>query len=153
MLGEIGTSDPIANDELKVLRAAGAAAALTGASINVHQTLGRHGTEIVEVLADEGVCPDRVVLRHMDDDLDPAYQLAPAQTGAVLGFDTFGHESYHHADRRYPTDFERLDAIRSLLEGGTSNRSSSATTSGRREPSAPTAAWAMSTSSAAWSRC
>lgn len=118
LIGEIGTSDPIVPNELKILRAAGAAAVATGAAVNVHQNVGRHGLEIVDVLVREGMAPGRIVISHMDDDLDPAYQRALAQSGAVLEFDTFGHEFYPDRARRYPTDFERLDAIALLLEEG-----------------------------------
>lgn len=118
LVGEIGTSDPITGDELKVLHAAAHAASATGAAVNVHQTTGQHGLVILEHLCDRGVEPSRAIFSHLDDDLDPSYHLALGDAGAVVELDTFGHEAYLRPGHRWPTDHERADAVGVLLSHG-----------------------------------
>lgn len=125
MIGEIGTSNPPTERELRVLRAAGRAGALTGASVNVHvDPFGRHAIAAIEVLLDEGLPADRIVVSHLDSylALDAAYHREIAATGATLEFDNWGLEAYTTQQRgtliRNRSDLERLEALGALLADG-----------------------------------
>lgn len=118
VLGELGTSSPIKDDEVKVLRAGARAHLKTGVSINVHPSIWyREGPRILDILQAEGVDLRRVALSHMDELIDYEYHCSLAVRGAWLSFDTFGSES-HFGDRREPTDEERIGALLRLLEAG-----------------------------------
>lgn len=120
VIGEIGTSDPPTQAELKVLRAAALAAARTGTSLHIHLTApGMHALSLLEEVREQGLGPERVVMCHMDSWSDRGVHEAVAETGAVLSFDTFGYEHYFGALRvRSLTDFERFEAICHLAEQG-----------------------------------
>jgi phosphotriesterase-related protein len=118
LFGEIGTSSPIHEDELKVLRATGQAQLATGLSINVHAALWqREGNRILDILEEEGVQPERVAISHLDELLDFDYHRTLAQRGAWLGYDTFGSE-FRFGDEREPTDAERIHHLQRMLDAG-----------------------------------
>jgi phosphotriesterase-related protein len=125
LIGEIGTNHPPAETEWRVVRAAGRAAAESGAAVNVHLSWrGADGLDVVAALVEEGMPVDRVILSHMDENLDRGYHDAVAETGCVIEFDTFGSEYlYSTASRaRNPTDVERLAALEHLIEIGAGDR-------------------------------
>ena len=119
IIGEIGTSDPPTADEEKVLRAAAQAGVATGLTVSVHLTApGAHGARVVEVLAEEGLDPSRIVLGHMDEVLDRRYHLDCLRLGAVVEFDTFGFEGYFARLWKTPSDAEKMSALVGLLDDG-----------------------------------
>lgn len=123
LVGEIGTSSPVTQRELKVLTAAGTAAAETGASVSVHlDPRGAEGLNVLEVLLRQGMDPGRVILGHLDEHLDRSYHLDVAQSGAVIEFDTFGSDFYFSGLFKDPTDLERIDHLLPLLEAGYAER-------------------------------
>jgi phosphotriesterase-related protein len=119
LLGELGTSSPIAPDEIKVLQAAARAHLTTGVSINVHVALfHREGPRVLDILQAEGVDLRRVALSHMDEAIDYEYHHSLASRGAWLSFDTLGSEEVYTTDKREPTDQERIGLLLRLLEAG-----------------------------------
>lgn len=120
LIGEIGTGDPITPREWRVVRAAAHAGVVTGAAVNVHVHIGStNAIAIAAALIDEGLPADRVILSHMDEQLDRAYQHDAAQTGAILEYDTFGQDFYYGSPRRRDsTDHERLEMAVWLLSEG-----------------------------------
>lgn len=120
LLGEIGTSWPITAAEWRLLRAAGRAGALTGATVYVHLSFrGAGGVTVLQALLDEGMAADRVVIGHLDERFDRGYHREIAQAGAMLGYDTFGTDfHYGSAALRNPTDDERLQMVEFLLTEG-----------------------------------
>jgi len=120
LLGELGTSHPVTERERKVVRAAAAAARVTGAAVNVHlDPRGAHALEILDLIASEQVAPQRVIFSHLDEHLDVDYHRAVAQAGAVLEFDTWGTEVFFAAlGFRDPSDLERVEHAARLLEEG-----------------------------------
>ena len=123
LIGEIGTSEPVSDRERKVVRAAGRAGAETRAAVNVHlDPRGTRALEVLDLLVDEGMGPERVVFSHMDEHLDREYHRAVAESGAVLEYDTFGSEFYFGELFKDPTDLERLDYVDFLLENGWGDR-------------------------------
>jgi phosphotriesterase-related protein len=79
---------------------------------------------VVAALVEEGMPVDRVVLSHMDENLDRGYHDAVAETGCVLELDTFGSEALYSTKSRArnPTDPERLAALEHLIEIGAGDR-------------------------------
>jgi len=119
LIGEIGTSAPVTDRELKVVTAAGQAAAATGAAINLHlDREGTHALDLIELLAGLGVDPSRVICSHLDERLDLGFHRAIAQSGAIIEYDTFGQEFYFSAMDKNPTDTERLAMLGDLLSDG-----------------------------------
>ena len=105
IIGEIGTSGvakgseekhgDITPQEEKVLRAAGRAAQATGVAVSVHLDLrGQGAFRVIDVLADEGVDPQRMVMGHMDLVPDLDYHRAVLKRGAFVEYDCFGREYY-----------------------------------------------------------
>jgi phosphotriesterase-related protein len=125
LIGEIGTSHPPTETEWRVVRAAGRAGAESGAAVNVHLSWrGADGLDVVAALVEEGMPADRVILSHMDENLDRGYHDAVAETGCVIEFDTFGSEYLYSTKSRArnPTDPERLAALEHLIEIGAGDR-------------------------------
>jgi phosphotriesterase-related protein len=109
-------------EERKVLGGAAAAQRATGASITVH--VGRHelsAREILDALADAGADLGRSSMDHLDLRVEKIETLLElAQTGCMLEFDLFGHESSYYplTARDMPSDAQRLDVIERLLSAG-----------------------------------
>ena len=75
---------------------AGAQAAMrTGVPVAVHAEVGTAGHEILDLLEAAGIAPNRVMLAHMDRNLDPGLHAEIASRGAFLGYDTIGRTKYH----------------------------------------------------------
>jgi len=93
VIGEIGCSSPLHDDERKCLRAAARAQRQTGACIFVHP--GREETaplQILDELRSAGADLRRVVLAHLDRTVfnrDTLQEIA--ETGAYLSYDLFGN--------------------------------------------------------------
>jgi len=126
IIGEIGCTWPLEDNERKVLRAAAKAQAKTGAAILIHP--GRHQEapkEILEELNKAGANLSRVIMGHLDRTVDSFAVLSEiADYGCVLEWDLFGVEIsyYQPADFDMPNDVQRLDYIRSMMDKGLSDR-------------------------------
>ncbi|PSR23900.1 MAG: phosphotriesterase-related protein [Sulfobacillus acidophilus] len=120
IIGEIGTSSPVHPDELKVLQAAAKVQRQCSVGLNVHLAIfATEGLTVLQTLESCGADLSRVVLSHLDENLDPAYHRALADRGVFLEFDTFGSECAFQEDKvREPTDAERLTAFIRLVEAG-----------------------------------
>jgi phosphotriesterase-related protein len=99
IIGELGVSEGgLDPQEERVLRAAAAAQAETGAPITIHNAIPheRQGFKVLGILEAEGADLSRVIMGHMTQSVpDSAYHRAIADTGAVLEFDRFGAELYN----------------------------------------------------------
>ena len=70
--GEIGSWDEITRDERKVFRAVGRAHVATNLPIFTHTGIpGKSALEQLDILEDAGVEPDRVVIGHLGNLVDP----------------------------------------------------------------------------------
>jgi phosphotriesterase-related protein len=120
LIGEIGTSSPVDPDEAKVLRAAAAAHAKTGAAINIHLSIfAREGNNVLDLLENCGVAPQYVALSHLDELPDAAYHTSLARRGCFVEFDCFGSECrFDEDDCAEPTDEVRITRLLDLLEKG-----------------------------------
>jgi phosphotriesterase-related protein len=131
IIGEIGCSWPLAESERCALRAAAKAQRRTGASISVHPGRDvRAPLEIAELLSAAGADMSRVIIGHLDRTvpagrLDALLELARRFDGIVLEWDLFGIEcSKYWFDERVdmPSDAQRIDTIKSLLDAEPSMR-------------------------------
>jgi phosphotriesterase-related protein len=134
LIGEIGVSGfrkgGIAKEghmtptEEKVLRAGGRAAVATGAAVSVHVDLRSEGAyQVVDVLAEEGLSPERVVICHMDFVESLAYHRDIASRGAYVEYSSFGREYYEdNAGICWGHDRKRIEMIASLCSDGFADR-------------------------------
>ena len=114
IIGEIGTSLAITPGEEHVLRAAARAQRQTSRAITVH--LGGRAAEsrrILDILEEAGADINRVILSHMDDELDDREShVAAAARGAYVEYDAFGAEWYFDTlGTRAARDSERIKAV------------------------------------------
>jgi phosphotriesterase-related protein len=105
--------------ERGLLRAGGRAAAETGSAAIVRlDPRRRDGLEVLDVMTEAGLAPERVVFSNVDGyarDLDALRQLAAA--GATLKW-CFGYEAPPRPGLATATDAERADALTALLAEG-----------------------------------
>lgn len=126
IIGEIGCTWPLMPNEIKVLKASARAQLETGASILIHPGRDEKAPiEILEILADSGANLSRVIMGHLDrtvSSIDILEELA--DTGCVLEWDLFGNEVsfYQPSDFDMPSDAERLNFIRHLINIGAGDR-------------------------------
>lgn len=98
------------------LEAAGGAAATAGVPLMLHTDQGRHAIEAIDLLAQKGLAPDRILLCHADRQTDDfTIHLEIARTGVWLEFDTIGRFRYHD-------DESEINLIKKLLNKGYLNR-------------------------------
>ena len=116
VIGEIGCTWPLADNERKVLRASAQAQRMTGAPLLIHP--GRDETsplQIIEVLAEAGADLSRTIMGHLDRTVFLRSTLTQiANAGCYLEWDLFGTESSYYPlnpDIDMPSDAKRMDDI------------------------------------------
>ena len=97
--------------EERRLKAAAIGSKKTGAAILVHTEIGTCAHEIVDLLAREGVPPERIILAHLDRNPDLELHREMAARGVWLEYDTPGRIKYR-------PDSQLLD----LIAGGDQGR-------------------------------
>jgi phosphotriesterase-related protein len=97
--------------EHRVLVAAARTAVRTGVAVMVHLEHGSASWEVLEVIGREGLPPDRVVLAHIDRNLDPGLHADLAAAGAYLGYDGA-------ARHREAPDSAILDCLERVVAAG-----------------------------------
>lgn len=112
--------------ERAVLVAVSAVALETGVSVMVHLESGSAAWEVLGILAREGLAADRVVLAHMDRNLDAGLHAELTVAGAYVGYD--GMARYREApDSAILACLEQTladgDPTRILLGGDVARRS------------------------------
>jgi phosphotriesterase-related protein len=111
VFGEIGSWDEITADERKVFRAIGKAHVATNLSIFTHTGIpGKSALEQLDILEDAGVKPDRVVIGHLGNLVDPNVYVHKAicRRGAYVGFDRQGGNN----------DAQQVPMVMALIEAG-----------------------------------
>jgi phosphotriesterase-related protein len=111
VFGEIGSWDYITATERKVFRAIGKAQLATNMGIFTHTGIpGKSALEQLDILMDAGVKPDRIVIGHVGNLVDPkvAIQKEICRRGAFIGFDRQGG----------PGDQQQVPMVMALLEAG-----------------------------------
>ena len=127
LIGEIGCSWPLTDNERKVLRAAGRAQAATGAPLLIHP--GRDETaplEIVEVLDEVGADLTHTIVGHLDRTVFEKSTLKSlAESGVYLEWDLFGREQHYYWANPaidMPHDGQRIADIAWAIEQGYGDR-------------------------------
>ena len=111
VFGEIGSWDEITADERKVFRAVGRAHVATNLSIFTHTGIpGKSALEQLDILEDAGVKPDRVVIGHLGNLVDPNVYVHKTicRRGAFVGFDRQGGNN----------DAQQVPMVMALVEAG-----------------------------------
>lgn len=123
VIGEIGTSAVVSDDEKKAVRAAGVVSAQTGKAIHIHTDLyTENGFEIIDMLQKEGARPERICIDHVDVLLRPDYIEGLLKKGVYVEFDNFGKEFYVSQKRRFAYDLERIELLKKLIDKGYANQ-------------------------------
>lgn len=134
ILGELGVSIKMTEEEEKILRAASRASLETGCPISVHFTPpGREAFKAVEIFEDEGVSPKRINMGHLDTNSDIEYHKRIAEYGSFISYDQFGLQyddweqvagpedfssSNQSLNLEFPRDSERVRMIIELCRAG-----------------------------------
>jgi predicted metal-dependent phosphotriesterase family hydrolase len=116
----------ITASERRRLHAAAIGSRRTGAAILVHTEVGTCSHEIVDLLVEDGVGPDRIVLAHLDRNPDAELHAEIAARGVSLEYDTVGRTKYH-------PDSVVLDLIASMVDAGHGDRVMLGLDLGRRD--------------------
>jgi phosphotriesterase-related protein len=123
LIGEIGTTYPLSDNEHKVLRAAIVAQRETGAPLMIHP--GRHPDmpmELAELVEKEGGDLGRTIMCHICRTIaDVSAVIDLAQTGMWLEYDLFGLEnSYYPYNPSFdmPNDGGRMAHVLALIDAG-----------------------------------
>ncbi len=109
--GEIGSWDYMTADERKVFRAVGRAHGLTNLPIFTHTGIpGKAALEQLDLLEDAGVKPQRIVIGHLGNLVDPKVTVhrAICRRGAFVGFDRQGGNN----------DAQQVPMVMTLIEAG-----------------------------------
>ncbi len=126
IIGEVGCTWPLTNNERKSLLASAVAQRETGAAVLIHP--GRHPdapAEILEILSNAGADISRVIMGHLDRTVfDFDLLRGIAESGCYLEWDLFGNEGSYYplADFDMPSDAQRLEFIRHILDAGYSDK-------------------------------
>jgi phosphotriesterase-related protein len=116
VIGEMGSAGlEMTSAEKRCFKAAARAALLTGVSVTTHAHFGVGAMEQLQVLADEGLPPERICIGHQDLIAAPAQHRAIAEAGAYVAFDTFGKNHYQ-------PDEVRLQLVLKMIEAGHASR-------------------------------
>jgi phosphotriesterase-related protein len=112
IIGEIGADRGyISAAEERSFRAAARTHARTGLTISTHAARWPVGIPQLQLLAEEGVDPRRVIVGHTDSVPIPGYHLALVRQGCYVSFDSIGTGS--------PYDTERaVDYVLELVRAG-----------------------------------
>ena len=122
IIGELGCTWPLTDNERKVLRGGARAQRETGAAILIHP--GRDPAapfEVLDVLAEAGADTRRVIIGHLDRTIaDVDILLELARRGPYLEYDLFGWEvsNYSPSDMDMPNDAQRIAFIERLVQEG-----------------------------------
>ncbi len=109
--GEIGSWDEITAEERKVFRAVGRAHVASNIPIFTHTGIpGKSAIEQLDIFEDAGVKPDRVVIGHLGNLVDPNVyvQKQICRRGAFVGFDRQGGNN----------DAQQVPMVLALIEAG-----------------------------------
>src|SRR5690606_10010637 len=101
--------------EVRYIRAAARTHNATGCPILTHTTLGTMAIEQLDLLEEEGVDLTKVVISHLDQNLDFGYLRSIADRGATIMFDG-------PSKIKYAPDEQRILMLNRLIEAGHAER-------------------------------
>lgn len=112
--------------EERILRAAARAHLETGAPVQVHTSFGTMSVEIAEILRGEGVDPRKILLLHMDTNLDKWHIVKTLEKEVNISFDRMARL------RRYVPDGLKLEYFVGLINEGFEDQLMMSMDAGRR---------------------
>lgn len=119
VIGEIGVSKGILPNEKKVLRASAIAQKETGVALSVHTwPFGTDGIEVLNILEKAGANLEKVIICHVDGQINLKYCKELLSRGVFIEFDHFGKEYREISDGKLfiiPNDLERIELIYKLI--------------------------------------
>lgn len=123
IIGELGCTSPLTNNEKKVLRAGALAQRKTGAALTVHPGREeRAPIEILHILDQAGADLSRTIMCHIDRGVRRfSTRLEIAKTGCYLEYDMFGREGYYPPKFHVidlPNDAQRINELMELSDRG-----------------------------------
>jgi phosphotriesterase-related protein len=133
VIGEIGISEEMHDDEKKVLEASAQAQKEIGAGMHVHifpwvkkKEDWPLGIEALNILEKNGCITEKVAIGHVDVAIDIKidYIKEILNRGAFVTFDNFGHEFYIEKKNRlfvpgpFAQDIQRVETIKALIDMG-----------------------------------
>jgi phosphotriesterase-related protein len=124
IIGEIGCSIPLQNNERRVLRCCAAVQQLTGAAVYIHPSPHDDAVmEIPKLLAEAGADLRRVIIGHVDiSGFSEDTRRRLLDMGCFIAFDTFGFEGFiqppHESRVVELSDVVRIKDIMSLINEG-----------------------------------
>ena len=127
IIGEIGASWPLHENEKKSIRAAVCAQKITGAPLNIHpgRANNKSALDIIEILDSVGADFSRTVISHIDVRVrDHSVRCQIGKLGCYLEYDAFGWEGlppmslYRGSDIDIPSDIQRIQEIMQLIDEG-----------------------------------
>lgn len=123
LIGEIGCTWPLTDNERKSLRAAARAQKITGAALNIHP--GQHedsAMQAVKIVEEAGADLTRTTIDHIDRAVrERDNRIALAKMGLYMEYDLFGREGYYPMEHRridLPNDHMRINEIMDLMSMG-----------------------------------
>jgi phosphotriesterase-related protein len=128
IIGEIGCSTPMTENEAKILRACATAQRATGAAISVHPGFSDDSLlEIASTLDEAGADLGRTVIGHVDVfSYSPEVLRRLASAGCYLEYDTFGYPAtpatFQGSYLDLSSDAQRINDIIQLIEEGYMNQ-------------------------------
>uniref|UniRef100_A0A8C5P407 N-acetyltaurine hydrolase n=1 Tax=Jaculus jaculus TaxID=51337 RepID=A0A8C5P407_JACJA len=127
IIGEIGCSWPLTENEKKVLQATAQAQAQLGCPVTIHP--GRSPAspfQIIRILQEAGADISKTVMSHLDRSIFNKKELLEfAQLGCYLEYDLFGTELLNYQlnmDIDMPDDNKRIRRVRFLVDEGYEDR-------------------------------
>tara|TARA_B100001029_G_scaffold88711_1_gene72765 strand:+ start:2770 stop:3837 length:1068 start_codon:yes stop_codon:yes gene_type:complete len=127
IIGEVGCSFPLTENEKKSLKSAILAQKETGSAILIHP--GRHESspsEIIDFIQSEDGELSRTIIGHIERTLYDYNNLELlAKTGVYLNFDQLGIESSYYPlnPKKYmPSDHQKLEFIKAISDAGFNNK-------------------------------
>jgi phosphotriesterase-related protein len=123
VIGEIGCSWPLTENEKKILQAAALAQKLTGAPLIIHPGRDeRAPIEIVQILQEAGADISHTVMSHLDRTMFVDQNWSElASTGIYLELDLFGIETSYYQQKEsiyMMHDGQRIDRVVKLVKDG-----------------------------------
>lgn len=112
--------------EKKALEAAAIAHQMTGAPIQIHTTFGTMSIEIVDILKKLGVNPHKILLLHMDTNLDAWNMIKTLEKEVNISFDRMARV------RRYISEEMKLKYFEKLINEGFQDQLMMSMDAGRR---------------------
>jgi phosphotriesterase-related protein len=125
IIGEIGVTPALREDETRLLRACAAAQDRTGAPLTIHPPGldDRLIQEILRILRNSGGRLEKTVICHVDImglKMDTIRRIADA--GCYVEFDTFGHLFppfvLGNSVMSFPSESQRINAVKTLIDEG-----------------------------------